>query len=106
MSSIVGVQEKEFAINWITQSKTVRFRETSDRVKKEFLAFVRVLEVPVLAAIGCFVDTRLLTRTAGHHIGRFLAERYDAAKIEHVSIGQLQACPRLTLVNRTQNYSI
>src|SRR5260370_38086251 len=98
-------QQEELAIDRIAECVAAHFRESSDRIEKEFFAFVRVLQAPVLAAIGCFVDTGLLTLTAGHHIGRCGVESYDAAKVERVSTGQLQAGPRLTLVNRTQNYS-
>ena len=84
----------------------MRFREAGDGVEKEFLAFVRVLQSPGFAAVGCFVDARFFAFAAGHDVGSGSVERHDAAKVERVAASHVQAFPRRTFVDRFQNRAV
>src|SRR5260370_41692409 len=57
MVAVCRVQQEKFAIDGITKRKAARFRQTGDRVEKKYLALVRGLQVPGLAAVGGFCDT-------------------------------------------------
>ena len=84
----------------------MRFRIADQRVKKETGALVGVLQFPGLAAVGSFVDPRLIAIAARHDIRGIRAERVDIAKIEIAPAGHAQLLPRCPLIGRAQNYSV
>src|SRR5882762_3606822 len=54
-------QKEKFPVDRIAQCKTTQCSKAGDRVQKEFLALVGVLESPGLTAVGCLVNAGFFT---------------------------------------------
>src|ERR1700687_1157231 len=99
-------QEEKLAVEGIAECEAVRLRETSDRIKKDFLPVAGVLQLPSFTAVGCFVDAGLFTFAAGYHVSNGGVKSNDAAEIKRVASHDVQALPRFACVDRAKNYAV
>src|SRR5580693_6226154 len=94
----------ELAVNGIAQS--VALSVAGQGIEKKSLARVRKFQLPILAAIGGFVDARFICFSARHQEGVLGVERHNAPKIERVAPGHMETLPRFAEIVRMKNHAV
>ena len=96
--AIRSKNQREFAIDGITERDSVCHVPESKAIVERFGIFVGELKLPDPAAVRGFVDARLLTRANAEDERRVLVEGLDIAKVQGAGPDEVQRLPGSTSV--------
>src|SRR5260370_33380306 len=106
MLAVLGAEEQEFAVDSIAERDAFLFRYALQCVEKKLLPLVCVLQVPGIAAVGCFVNARLFAFLAAHQVGNLRVQRRNSAKAERLPAGPAPTLPCFAFVDGFQKPAI
>src|SRR6266853_2400141 len=104
--SVRSLDQRELAVHRIAHRDTMRRVPEGKAIVKSFGIFVGELQAPYLTAIGGLVDAGLLSRPDAQNERGVLVEGLDIAKIQRVSVGYVDLCPRRSAIDGPQHRSL
>ena len=104
--AVFGVEDGEFAVDWIADGEAILFVAADEAVEKEGGARVGVLYAPGSAGVGRFVDVGFVFGADGKDVGDVGAEAADTAEVLGAGIVDGPAGPGFAPVGGADDYAV